>query len=361
MTMDTFGEGTGYLKAGFLGFNKSGKTFTAMLLALHLRKFLGLGGPIAVFDTEASVEYIAPRIKAETGLPPIGKKSRALVDLLEVGQECEAGASSILIVDSITHVWREVCAAYLDQVNRALDSRNKPRRNRLEFQDWSAIKDRWALWTDFYLNSKLHIIICGRAGYEWDFQETEEANGQIRKELVKTGVKMKVESEFGFEPSLLVQMERVQIMEAGKHKATMHRATILGDRFDAMDGDTQDDPAGEWFAPHLKLLAPGIANVVDTALKTDMGVDESGQSQYDRNRREWNKVLEEVEGEIVKAFPGQSAAEKRQKVVILEDCFGTKSWSAVKDRSVEELKRGLAAVREWITKHAAPAAGKDAE
>lgn len=360
--MMTFGKGQGYLKAGFLGFNKSGKTHTAMLLACELRKLLGLKTPIAIFDTEATAEYVAKRIKAETGLDPVGEKSRSLSDLMKLSRECEAGASDILIVDSVTHIWREVCAAYLDQVNRARDASNKPRRSRLEFQDWSNIKEKWGTWTELYLNSKLHIIICGRAGYEWDFQETEDSVGNVHKELVKTGIKMKVETEFGFEPSLLVQMERVQVMEEGKlSRPFVHRATVLGDRFDVMDGATADNPSGEFFLPHLRELVPGAHNAVDVALKTDMGVDEAGQASYDRERRDKEVILEEIKAAMVQAYPGQSAAEKKIKVDLLDACFGCKSWAAVERKPTDRLRGDMAAVGPWIASHPSPRGGKDGE
>ena len=70
------------------------------------------------------------------------------------------------------------------------------------------------------------MIVCGRAGFEYDFQEKEDGSG--RKELVKTGVKMKAESEFGYEPSLLVHMERASDL---KDLSKVHReASILKDR-----------------------------------------------------------------------------------------------------------------------------------
>jgi len=358
--MLTFGTGQGYLKAGFLGFNKSGKTHTAMLLALELRKRLSITTPIAIFDTEAGGEAIASRVRKETGMPLIGEKSRSMADLLKLARECEAGAAEILIVDSITHPWRELCQAYLAQVNKAREAMGRAKRTRLEFQDWAAIKERWSEWTDFYLNSKLHIIICGRAGFEWDFEETENADGTTRKELVKTGIKMKVESEFGFEPSLLVEMERLQVPDSSQPTRfrIVHRATVLGDRFDVMDGKTIDNPTGEWFAPHLDMLTPGATNIVDVAAKTDMHVDEAGDAAFQRERRDRTKLCEEIQGEIVKAYPGQSAVEKRAKMELLEKCCGTKSWTAVEGFGIERLRAALADVRAYL-KTATVAAGKE--
>lgn len=358
--MLSFGTGQGYLKAGFLGFNKSGKTHTAMLLALELRKRLNLKKPLALFDTEAGGEYIAPRVKRETGLALIGVKARSMLDLLTLAKECEAGAADILIVDSITHPWRELCQAYFVQINKAREAMRKPKRTRLEFPDWAAIKERWGDWTDFYLNSKLHIAICGRAGFEWDFQDSENADGTTRKELVKTGVKMKVESEFGFEPSLLVEMERLQVPDSTQPTRfkIVHRATVLGDRFDVMDGKTIDNPTGEWFAPHLDMLTPGASNVVDVTPKTDMGVDEAGDAQFQRERRDRTKLCEEIQGEIVKAYPGQSAVEKRAKMELLEKCCGTKSWTAVEGFGIERLRGALADIRLYL-QTVAVAAGKE--
>jgi hypothetical protein len=347
MQLQSFGTGQGFLKAGFFGFAGSGKTHTAMLLALELRKRLKLSGPIAIFDTEGSTEYIAARLAKETGQNPIGAKSRSLADLMDIAKQCEAGASPILIVDSATHVWREICDAYLDQVNKARNAQNRPSIQRIEFQDWANIKKVWARWTDFYLNSALHIIICGRAGFDWNFEEHEQTDGSIKKELVKTGTKMKVEGEFGFEPSLLMEMERLSVPDDRRpgRFLQVHRATVIKDRFDLLDGKMQENPTGEWFAPHIDALVPGAINVVDTSAHTDMGVDEDGNVKVQAERRTRTKLLEEIQGEITKAWPGQSAIEKKAKVVALELCFGTKSWTAVEGMNTEKLTASLAALR----------------
>jgi len=355
MKLKKFGTGQGYLKAGFLGFAKSGKSYTATLLAIELNRRIKSKKPVAYFDSEGGIEYIAPMIREATGKPPIGVKSRAFADLLDVAKECEGGAAAILIVDSVTHVWREVCKAYLLQVNKARQKMGRSKRSRLEFQDWAAIKEKWRQWTDYFLNSKLHIIICGRAGYEWDFQEREDSMGETHKELVKTGVKMKVETEFGFEPSLLVEMQRIQVEDARTERfRIIHRAIVLGDRFDVMDGQVKDNPTGDWFKPHLDMLVPGAENVVDTAVKTDMGVDERGDAEFVREKKEKAKLLEEIQGLIVENLPGQSAKEKKEKVAVLQECLGTRSWTAVEMMSLKSLKEGLQKVQKYFAPEATP-------
>ena len=358
MEMVTFGKGQGYLKAGFLGFNKSGKTYTAGKMLCYLHQRFGLKKPIACFDTEASIEYIAPWIREATGQDPIGCKSQSFADLMALTKKCDEGAAEILLVDSITHVWRDLCKCYLDQVNAARDQQNKSRRTRLEFQDWSNIKDVWSRWTDWYTNSRVHVCICGRAGFEWDFEETEDATGNTHKELVKTGVKMKVESEFGFEPSLLVEFERIQIPDPKRPtKFTFtHRATVLGDRFDVMDAQTVDNPKGDWFEPHISKLSPGQVNFVDTSLKTNMGVNETGDGEWQRERRQRTILSEEIMGVMLAAYPSTSAVEKKAKAQLLQDCFGTRSWTKVENMPADELREGLTKAKAWVEAHTAPAA-----
>ena len=344
--LESFDGGQGYLKAGFLGFAKSGKSLTAAILACEVIKQFKSKKPVAIFDTEGGGVYISKFIKSKAGKVPIGRRARSLSDLLKVAKECEAGASDVLIVDSVTHIWREVCDSYLNQINQIREAQGRGKRMRLEFQDWSAIKKVWNTWTDFYLNSKLHIIVCGRAGYEWDFEEKEDSSGNTRKELVKTGIKMKVEGEFGFEPSLLMEMERIQVKDDNGTFSLTHNLRVLGDRFQILDGKTCNNPTGEFFIPHLDLLKPGAENTVDTKSTTDMGVDEDGDSQYRRDKKAREIVLEEIQGEIVMHYPGQTSVEKKAKLDLLQKYFKTRSWAAVEIMKLEELRKQLKKIKE---------------
>lgn len=338
--MKTLGTGQGYLKAGFLGFPKAGKTYTACELAVGTRAFFKHEGAIAMFDTEGGSEYIAPRIKKETGKDLLGIRSRSLGDLLTVAKECIEGNVSVLIVDSMTHIWREVCDAYLAEVNAYRKTKKLYPRTKLEFQDWNPIKAKFGEWTDFYLNSPLHIIICGRAGYEYDHIVNEETG---KKELQKTGVKMKTESEFGFEPSLLIEMEREQTRESSK--PIVHRATVIGDRFGIIDGKTCDDPTFKFFLPHINMLKAGAHAPIDTSIKTVMGVDEVGDDEYRRFKKEQTILLEEIQNEMLKRWPSTSAVEKQAKVRCIELLFQTSSWTKVESLRPPVLRRGLGMLR----------------
>jgi hypothetical protein len=120
-----------------------------------------------------------------------------------------------------------------------------------------------------------------------------------------------------------------------------------------MDGASTENPVGAWFSPHLDLLTPGAVNTVDMAAKTDLGVNEQGDAEFVAERRRRAVLCEEIEGEIVKAYPGQSKEEKKAKVLLIEKAFETTSWIKVQAMPADRLKIGLDIIRE--TFKAAPA------
>lgn len=332
-----------FLKAGLLGFPGSGKTYTASHLAIGIAKSVaGANKPVAFFDTETGSDFLIKRFEVE-GVELMVAKSQAFRDLLTVGQEAQS-ACSVLIVDSITHVWRELCEAY----------RRRKRVNRLEFQHWAEIKQEWSAWTTFYLNSRLHIFVLGRAGYEYDYEQNENTG---KKELVKSGTKMRVEGEFGFEPSLLVEMERVSKgAEAGS--GYYHRAHILKDRTDTINGRAFDfeKPAdtyrpGDWaatltpFQPVFDALNLGGTHVGVDASRTSDEMFESDNGSLARRATKVRIALETVETTLVILWPGQDQKSKALKLAAVEAVFGERSWLAVEKKSLEALEAGVALLR----------------
>jgi hypothetical protein len=351
------GQGQSYLKGGFLGFPKSGKTWTATYLATGLHKYLKNCGEVVMFDTEGGSEYVAPIVRKELGRELLGVKARSFADLMAVTKELKP--NDILIVDSITHPWRELCDAHLKGVNEQRARKKQPPRARLEFQDWGPIKNTWAKWADWYLNSPVHVIICGRAGFEYEMQTNEETD---QKELVKTGTKMKTESEFGFEPSLLVEMERL-IERDGGRRVAKRQATVIGDRFGILDGKVFVNPKFRDFLPHVALLKPGTHSEIDTEVKSDTGVDESGDAEWNRERKARTILSEEIQGLLVFHIPGQTAKDKQRKAALLHEAFGTRSWTAVEGLPSEVQRQGLALLHERLdgTPREAPAPEESAD
>jgi hypothetical protein len=319
-------SGGSYLKAGLLGFAKSGKTHTAIELAMGTRAHFKLEGPIAMYDTEAGSDYWDARVRKATGRDMLVVKSRSLSDLIAASNECIKVGVSVLVVDSVTHVWREVCDAYLAELQSAARKKNWREPDRLEFQDWSRIKAKWSAWPDLYLTAPLHIIVCGRAGYEYDF----ETNERGKKELIKTGVKMKVEAEFGFEPSLLVEMSRDWTRDDPPRM--VNTATIIGDRFDRMNGKSCDHPTFEFFKPFVELLAPSNHAPVDTTVKTAFGLDETRADDWKREKDRREILAEKIEAALTMAgFDGKTNDEKKTRAEIL-----TKYWGSTSRKEISE-------------------------
>lgn len=344
----------GYLKAGFLGFPKSGKSYTAAMLAIAVKKMFGLDGQIAMFDTEAGSLYLAPLVEKLAGQKLLAIRKRSVKDLIAWGDACVQSGVAVGIVDSVTHPWRELCDSYLKQKNEQRVRKRLAPQDKLQFQDWGPVKEMWAVWSDFYLNSPLHLIICGRAGFDYDFIENDDGKDELRK----TGVKMKTESEFGFEPSLLIEMSRNQSLTDKVHRIT-REATVLGDRFGVIDSKVGEfkslndpvkelDAVLEFFRPHLELLSPGAHAPVDTTSRTEFDMVD-GDDRAAAERRARTILCEEIQGELLRVWPGQTTKEKAAKAEAVERHFNTRSWTAVEGMSVQQLSRGLADLRAELT------------
>jgi len=206
-----------YLKAGILGFAGSGKTYTASLMGIGLHKYIKSKKPVCFIDTETGSDFMIHKFKKEK-IKLLISKTRSFTEMLQLIDEAEQ-VSDILIIDSVSAVWYDFMESFKKKKNRKF----------IQFQDWGILKPTWRdEFTDKrYLNSQLHIIICGRAGYEYDYVEDEEG----RKELRKTGTKMRAETEFGYEPSLLLEMERIK-----ENGSLTHRCYIIKDRADVLTG-----------------------------------------------------------------------------------------------------------------------------
>jgi hypothetical protein len=315
-----------YLKMGTLGFQGGGKTLTSAKALIGLYKYtLNLGlhdgsKPVAMFDTEKGSDWLIPLFKKE-GVPFAVAKKRAFADLLGVMDEAEKGAFALLI-DSITHPWRELVESYLRQKEKSF----------LAMDDWGYLKGEygWQKFTDRFVNSNLHIVMAGRAGYEY---ENYVEDG--RKKMEKVGTKMKTEGETGYEPDLLVLMEQVEDLRTGK---VVHRATVQKDRSTLLDGLQFDNPDFADFLPHIQCLALGKAHV---------GVGVAGDSQHllKTQKRDWTPVqreivIDEIGTLLVLHYPSQSAEDKKNKLKAILECFDA-TWTEIeKVMPLPELRAG---------------------
>lgn len=262
-----------YAKIGIQGFMGAGKTYTAADIAIGLygvlREKVNEERPIAFLDSEPGLDFVLPKFK-KAGIEVLEARTRSFKDLLEVTEESES-AAAILIIDSITHFWNELREAFLSKMDK----------KRIDIQDWNVIKPMWRRFTALYVNTKLHIIMCGRAGDDYGYFIDSSGN----KELEKTGTKMITEKETGFEPSLLIEMELVPNKEK---KKTIRRAYVLKDRSDILDGNWFDNPKFEDFKPFIDFLNIGGEH---------LGVESERNSEdlFDNERSLDNIRYEELE------------------------------------------------------------------
>jgi hypothetical protein len=108
-------------------------------------------------------------------------------------------------------------------------------------------------FSDPFVTDPYHIIMTGRAGYEYDYERSEDTG---KRELHKTGIKMKVEGETAYEPDMRVLMERYEEV-LGKVKRVWREAKIVKDRSTILDGKTIQNPRFEDFVPSVKVMLAG--------------------------------------------------------------------------------------------------------
>lgn len=338
-------------KVGLFGGQGSGKTTTSALLLIGLSKTYHNNAPVAFMDTENGSDYLVPIFEAE-GVPLLVVKSRSFNDMRGMLREAEEAKCCGGIIDSYTHPWAEL--------NDAL--KKKLKVSRLEFKHMDMLKTLWRGWTDQMLNSPLHVVMSGRLGYVWDREESEDGK---KGELVKLGTKMKSESEAGYEPSLLIEMEGIQTEAArarktrAKQGTIVHHAYVLKDRWRHLNGrtftfkDINSYKPGDYktvfeaFRPHFDKLAIGKVEqrAVDPRRTSEALFDGAGDSAYAQRARRVQVAIEEFEGTLAKLWPGMDAKSKALRALVIEKIFETRSWTAVTSKPLEDLEYGLSWLR----------------
>lgn len=354
-----FGDGVGHFKGGLYGFAGSGKTHTAIEFALGIKRLLNLQGRIGFFDTETGVEYVNPWVLKETGARVVGAKSRALSDAILFIGECIAQGVSVAIVDSTTHIWEEVQKTFLANLNKHRASKNLNPKLSIEWQDRGPLNELWQKFTDAYLNSPLHIIICGRAANLWEMEVNQDTG---KKELNKVGTKMKTQSDMAYEPSFLAEMEREQEIVGGKQ--IIYRVmTVLKDRSRLLDGRQFKNPTFADIKPAIDFLTPGAVNAIDTTRETPIAANDEGDIEWNTEKKRRAIFCEEIQGLLTATWPGRSAEDQKAKGEILKGLFDTYSWTAIESTNSAKLKAGLDAMPAAIEGYRLAAAPKktDAE
>ncbi len=319
-----------YLKIGFFGATGTGKSWTAAKMLSQFCAEFENKKQLAMFDTEPSAGFLAPMVEKITGKELLAFSSRSFSDLIDFTNEC-VGRKHIIIIDNITHPWRSLCADYLEaKKSRVKGAGGREETTKLSLKDWGPIKDMWNKFSELFVYSPVHFCIIGREGDVWDTVIDDEGKEEMRK----TGVKMKTETEFGYEPSLLVQMRLTD---------NKHQAFVIKDRFDALTGKLSiDNPDIEFFRPHLEYLNLGGKVVAPSEGKKVF--NEGSGPNWETIKAQREALLENIKDDILLVYPGRTAEEGKTKVEVLRKAFGTSSWTELgadsRKFSVEELTKG---------------------
>jgi hypothetical protein len=313
-----------YFKAGFMGEAGSGKTHTATLVAIGLMQYLevrGISGgdkPVFMLDTENGSSWVKPLFD-EAKIPLLVAKTRAFKDLVPAVREAEKCAS-VLFIDSITHFWEDLQNSYMARMS---EKRGRT-MGKLEFQDWAYIKGEWRKFSDAFVTSNLHCILCGRLG--WEYEQVEDDKG--KKQIEKSGAKMQAEKGLGYEPNILVWMERNMDLHS---KVVARTATILKDRSRLLDGKQFEHPSFHTFLPHIEFMALGGKHETADPNRTseDIIPTDEGAGLSDLKSIRRGIVLDEIEALMIKHFPSQSVADKQAKSALVMKHFKTSSWTEI--------------------------------
>lgn len=323
-----------FIKAAFQGFAGSGKTHTEALLVIGLHRRIESTKPVIIFDTEKASGFLK-KLFAEAGIKALVKQSRSLADLKEVMSRMRDGLSDFLLLDSVTHIWENFMEAY----------KQKTKRSRLEFQDWGVIKPTWKKeFSDPFVRDPYHILMTGRAGFEYESEINEDTG---KREIHKSGVKMKTEGETAYESDLIVQMDRIQEMQGNTIGRVYRQATIIKDRSTLIDGKVFENPSYEDFAPFAEFILDNPTERHAGPAERDAATLVKTEDDKFKWKQEKKKWLEEVENYLVSVWPGQSAAEKKNKVDALEHAFQTRSWTAIEALTPKVLEEGFLKIQEF--------------
>ena len=318
-----------YLKMGLYGIAGSGKTWTASLVAIGLHKYIKSDKPVFFLDSETGSDYVLHLFQNEKIDLKVAK-SRAFADLL-VAVDTAEKEGSIIIIDSLTHHWDELVESY----------KKRKQIGRLSIQHWGEIKPTWREFSERFVTSSLHIIVCGRSGDVWEDVMDDEGV----KELKKTGTRFRTEKEMSYEPSILAELEIVRKTP----KEWIHRAFVVKDRFNALTFQKIDDPTFEDFLPHIeKLGLKGKHRALDK--DRDSQALFNNPSMGENKYKQKNILLEKIQNTIYRVYPGQTQEAKIGRLDLLMKAMGTDSWNEITEFKNDKLDAGLKALQEIIKK-----------
>lgn len=195
------------LKIGLFGPSGSGKTYSSLLLARGITDW----GKIAIIDTENGSADLYSHLGGYNVImlePPFSPEN-----YIKAIKECEDAGMEVIIIDSISQEWdgKGGCLEMHDQ----LSGKNS-------FTAWAKITPHHNKFVETIVQSKAHVICCGRTKQDYVLQEK---NGKQVPQ--KVGLKAVTREGFDYEMTISFDLDI-------KHNATTSkdRTGLFMDRLD---------------------------------------------------------------------------------------------------------------------------------
>jgi hypothetical protein len=255
------------LKMGLYGPPGSGKTFTSLLLAEGLASLTGKR--VAYIDTEHGTDFYCQKVPSRAVHPEAfdfdAIYTRSLTEVLAAVRSLSTDTHSVIVLDSVTHLWEAAMAAYAGRTTSI---------GTIPMQAWGKIKKPYKDLMSALLSTSMHVLICGR-------QKTVYAADEETEELKATGVTMRAEGETPYEPHILIRMESV------RPKKTNEVAQIIAyaekDRTGVLSGRSFVNPNFETLCkPLLGLLGDKQASMATSDETANQDAEALAQQDKDR-------------------------------------------------------------------------------
>lgn len=298
------------MKLSIYGPPGAGKTFTTLLMAEGLAK--ASGKKIAYVDTERGTDFYAKEVKARKIHPEAFEfdaiYTQSLLDVLDAVKSLDPEEYSVVVIDSISHMWDAAIAAYDGKKTTNENSGGIP------MHAWGTIKRPYKELIRWLIDSPFHVFILGR---QKNLFETDDKDN-----MKKVGVAMRAEGETAYETQMCARMEARQ----NPKDSTLSTVLIMfeKDRTSVLSGRTFSNPSFKTIEPILPLLDGSQAQFEspdDVAAKDSELLDREIQKKKEKEAKslvlfnEFNAVIATCnELEALAEIGDQMKKEKRKMV-----------------------------------------------
>jgi hypothetical protein len=169
--------------------------------------------------------------------------TKSITEVLAAVRGLDLDVYSVLVVDSISHLWDSCKNAFSGRLTRI---------GTIPLQAWTAIKKPYKELVHLLLSLPVHVLICGRQGIDYG---EDEASGELKN----LGYRMRAEGETPYEPDVLLRLES---FKANRKATAIPVAHVEKDRTGILAGKSIEWPTFEKVAqPLLGLLGKTQATV----------------------------------------------------------------------------------------------------